>query len=87
MAILGRRRWRFWGGVLGLHFLHCMCTEAAVSALLLLSHTGRSVGRVLAAAGELASAAPVAYSRLDSATGVHVGRVPYGGVLYVGAKW
>ena len=58
-----------------------------MSALLLLSHAERSVGRVLAAAGELASAASVAWSRLGSATGMHVGRVPYRGVLYVGAKW
>ena len=59
----------FWGGADGdfgaasqgyLHFLPCTCTGAAVSGLLLLSHAGRSVGRVLAAAGELLSAAPVA---------------------------
>ena len=58
----GAARRRFWGGVSGSHFLHCACTGAAepVSALLLLSHAGRSVGRVLAAVGELLSAEPVA---------------------------
>ena len=54
------RFWQFWGGVAGSHFLHCACTGAAVSALLLLSHAGQSVGRVLTAAGELLSAALVA---------------------------
>ena len=56
----GAARWRFWGGVSGSHFLHCACTGAAVSALLLHSHAERRVGRVLAAAGELLSATPVA---------------------------
>ena len=42
--------------------MHCACTGAAVSALLLLSHAGRSVGRVLAAVGELLKYAFAVYS-------------------------
>ena len=90
-------RWRFWGGemaILGRRLrvaflalcVHWGSTGAAVSALLLLTHAGRSVERVLAAAGELLRAPERSAGRYSALACARVPPPQKGGVLDVGRK-